>query len=151
VSQQFVSHEASLKTWIEHAPNICWISVVAVERSIMIRNLEKFAQYVLHFMLVYFYFFLVTFFILTFLCRCLVLFAIISFLSFSFLYYSFVSCLSFLLRSYLFALLPRTAFDFISFIWPRFSKNFLEYTNRPVFAVLVCMLQLKYRWRILLQ
>ena len=50
------------------------------------------------------------------------------FLSSSFLYYSFVSCLSFSLRSYFFALLPRTTLYFLSFLWLRFSKNFREYT-----------------------
>lgn len=58
----------------------------------MVRSLKKFAQYVLHFMLGYFYFFLFTFFNLAFRCRCLVLFAILSFLSSSsFITHSFLS------------------------------------------------------------
>ena len=92
----------------------------------MFRNFKKFAQYVLHFMLGYFYFFLSIFFILAFLCRCLVLLAILSFLSSSFLHYSFVSCLSFLLPNYFFVLLPRTTFCLISFLWLRFRKKSSE-------------------------
>lgn len=144
MSQQFVLYEASLKTGIYPAPKM----------PIMVRNLKKFCTVrtpfyarlllLLPFHILYsgltlslfsafcdthvFVFFLPSFLPLLLLC----------FLSSFFITFLFLC----LITSYC-VLLLFLSFGLVS------GKNFLEYTDSPVFAV--CMLQLKYRWGILLQ